>query len=313
VAVSWFKWRDDDSDYRARAPTAKDFHPEAVQKAVLRQTIQHPMTVYPGASSLVGLAYFALISANPIALGIFLGGGAIGAGAWVVNFFMRGRKLSKEHIDKLKEAQEHYRRKIAEDLEQECRREYFYDGAEGVLKIKRAFEKLKKFLEERAYEKDEASAIMYVILAEDSYNKGVELVKGALDIHKVLKTLDMSSLEREKRDIEGKIARLREGGSQSRFETDFKILETKLASVNKRMTISAERRSLLKELLAQAERQEGALEIAHLELVDLMRAEEASLPHMTSSGNVRSELEHAIDEARQVEEKLRSLKVSERQ
>lgn len=309
--MNWFKWRDDDSDYLARAPTAKDFNPVAVQKAVLRQTIQHPMTMYPTASSLVGLAYFMLISANPIALGIFLGGGAVGAGAWVVNFFMRGRKLSLEHIQKLKDAQEHYRRQIAVDLINECKTEAFDDGAERVSKLKAAFEKLKSFLEDRGNKQDGAAAIKYTLLAEDSCSKGIDLVRGALEVYKVLRTLDIKALEGEKTSIEFKIRKLGESGSKGRSETDLKILQLKLDSISKRIAIYGERQNLLKELLAQCERQESALEIAHLELVDLMQREQTDLTQEISIEGVHSELESAVCEARQVEEKLRSLRVSE--
>ena len=65
-----------------RKPTAEDFTPRAVQRAVLRDTLQHPATILPGALATVAALWSVAIDLSPASLLAVLGFGFVSAAAW---------------------------------------------------------------------------------------------------------------------------------------------------------------------------------------------------------------------------------------
>ena len=84
------------------APVQIDFSEGAVNKAILKETITHPTALYPLAIGALGA--FGCVLFGPLAplLIAAIGGAAVGTSAWVVNFFLRGDKLTDEYIGKLR-------------------------------------------------------------------------------------------------------------------------------------------------------------------------------------------------------------------
>ncbi|MGA1826078.1 MAG: hypothetical protein ACMUIP_15590, partial [bacterium] len=64
-------------------PTVADFSPHSVQKAILAETLQHPVTLIPAGISLVSLIYMGLISVNPTTFAICFGSGLFSLSSWV--------------------------------------------------------------------------------------------------------------------------------------------------------------------------------------------------------------------------------------
>lgn len=86
------------------APVVVDFSEGAVNTAILKKTVTHPTTMYPLAIGALGVFGCLLFGpAAPFMLAA-IGGGAVGVGAWVVNFFIRGEALTDEHIKDLRKA-----------------------------------------------------------------------------------------------------------------------------------------------------------------------------------------------------------------
>jgi len=99
-----------------------DFSEGAVNKVLLKETITHPTTLYPLAVGALGT--FGCLLFGPLAplLLAAIGGAAVGTSAWVVNFFLRGDKLTDEYISKLRkmmaEESEQRRQHLRVELEQ---------------------------------------------------------------------------------------------------------------------------------------------------------------------------------------------------
>ena len=85
-----------------RKPTAEDFTPRAVHRAVLQNTLQHPATILPAALATVAALWSLAIDLSPASLMAMLGFGFISATAWVINYIGRGDTLVEQHIQQLR-------------------------------------------------------------------------------------------------------------------------------------------------------------------------------------------------------------------
>ncbi|MEK7159108.1 MAG: hypothetical protein AAB766_01250 [Patescibacteria group bacterium] len=84
------------------APMNIDFSEGAVNKAILKKTVTSPTTMYPLAIGALGVFGCVLFGPAVPFLLAAIAGGAVGVGAWVVNFFIRGDALTSEHISDLR-------------------------------------------------------------------------------------------------------------------------------------------------------------------------------------------------------------------
>src|ERR671922_1685247 len=123
-------------------PTAEDFTPRAVQRAVLQATLQHPATVLPAALATVAALWSVAIDLSPASLMAILGFGFVSAAAWVINYIGRGDKLAEQHIQKLRALRDEYERREAEELALTCRDAGFLEGAKEANELTEAYHKL---------------------------------------------------------------------------------------------------------------------------------------------------------------------------
>ena len=107
----------------AAPPSIRDFSHGAVRKAVRKEGLTHPLTIYPLAFGLLGgLASF--LFGSPVLLFFTLGSLFLGSASGVINLFFRDRTLANRYLRNLSRAQEKYEtqvlRSLKEELEQ-CR------------------------------------------------------------------------------------------------------------------------------------------------------------------------------------------------
>ena len=69
-----------------QAPGEEDFSRGAIHRAVLAETLQHPLTILPAAVSAVSGLYMGLFGLGPEAFAVAFGGVLLAAGAWVYNY-----------------------------------------------------------------------------------------------------------------------------------------------------------------------------------------------------------------------------------
>ena len=79
-------------------PTAEDFTSQAVRRAVLQATLQHPATMLAAVMALWSVT----IDLSQASLMATLGFGFMSAAAWVINYIGRGDTLVEQHIAHLR-------------------------------------------------------------------------------------------------------------------------------------------------------------------------------------------------------------------
>jgi hypothetical protein len=275
-----------------RKPTAEDFTPRAVQRAVLQETLQHPATLLPAALAAVAALWSAAIDLSPASLMAMLGCGFVSVGAWVINYVGRGDTLVEQRIQQLLALREAYERREVEDLALACREAGFLVGAKEAQELTAAYHKLHQVLGEQWAGQGNAGRERFRVLAEETYRHGVAILQRALNLFRALQRIDVDTLERERQAWIGQ--RAQEGASES--------LERNIEAHTKRLDRYRQREEELRALVAQLNELETALETTQLEVVDLVG-------HAAGEGLFESDaaahLERAVEAARRAEQRLR--------
>jgi hypothetical protein len=275
-----------------RKPTAEDFTPRAVHRAVLHATLQHPATILPAALATVAALWSVAIDLSPASLLAVLGFGFVSAGAWVINYIGRGDKLVEQHIHKLRALRADYERREVEELALACRHAGFRAGEKEAQELTAGYHKLHHFLVTEQAGQGNASGERFRVLAEETYRHGVAILQRGLNLFQALQGVDVNTLEQERKAWIRQ--REQEGPSES--------LERNIEAHTKRLDRYRRREEELGALIAQLNELETALETAYLEVVDLVGHE--ARPGIFESG-AAAHLERAVTAARRVEQRLR--------
>lgn len=280
-------------------PKPGEYSGKAVTAHVFTEALQHPTTLFPAAACLLGAAYMALVSFDPTSFSISVGGGLISVMSWIYHFFVRGKTIGEEYVQSLKEKRVRIKVQQAGDVEEECRAAGFSDGAKEAQELGDAYSRLRDFLEEKLGKRREMTAKRFQILAEDTYQQGLLLLRRALEMYKALKQIDYYKLTREKQAFETEIRIIAREENPSK-QPIIDALKSKIESHDKRLVMYTGRKESLEQLMAECEVLESALDTSYLQVVDLVE-DEVQLQRSNVAGN----LERAVAAARRVEERLR--------
>lgn len=288
-------------------PGAEAFTREAIYRAVLKDTVQHPMTLLPAVASVLGGLSMGLFGADPATLAVTFGGALAATGVWVYNYFIRGEALAKKRVEKLRALREQRRHQQVADLEAEWQAAGLAEGVQQARELKEAYQKLEAFLSGRLAEAGGVGGggtsgfgvQRLMVLAEDTYREGVAILRAALSTYQALQQVDHEKLRRELAAWQQELASVRQASEETaRIES----LETRIASHERRLQLFKERVESVDRLFAESEALESAIETTYLEAVDLKGSED-----LFARGNAVSALERAVGAARRVEDRLREM------
>jgi hypothetical protein len=139
------------------SPGIGDFSQKATQKAVLNNTLQHPLTLFPVAIGLLGTLGILLFQAPLLAVGAAVGGFGIGITTWAVNYLGRNKTWANRYIESLHKKIEAQKQAALEKIERDLIGSQTLKGTEqfaeqGALQFKmiqNCFENLKSILGEK--------------------------------------------------------------------------------------------------------------------------------------------------------------------
>ncbi len=148
---------------RAKPPTIHDFSPEAIQRAVLREAVTHPVTLFPLVAAALGGLSGALFS-SPVALGAALAASLTGLGSLVVHYFFRNETIAKQYVEGLTERMEHREEERMESLKEELIKSktlpgvepYATQAVEQFTRVNHKYEKIRRLLDKKIYSDEEA-------------------------------------------------------------------------------------------------------------------------------------------------------------
>ncbi len=277
-----------------KAPSPEDFTGGAVTKAVLKESLQHPATIYPLAGSALALSWSLMIAASPASLSLMMGLAFVSATSFVYNYVVKGPDKARDYINRLRDLRRMSEVSSLDKLAVSCRSAGFDEGAKEALELKSAYEQLSRYLDECH---QMASVDRFASLAEESLKQGIHTLEQALAVFRARESLDVESLERELAGWKSRMAQLdpRSGEAQT--------LKVKIDSHTKRILLSQQSEEKLAKLIAESNEIETALQTTYLELVDL--GDQGIDDFLRQDGDAVDRLNQAVAAARRVEQRLR--------
>src|SRR5262249_48226835 len=86
-----------------QTPKPEDFTGAAVERAVLKESLQHPATIYPLAASALALSWTVIVAPSPVSLGLMLGLAFTSASSFVYNYVVKGPERAQNYVNRLRE------------------------------------------------------------------------------------------------------------------------------------------------------------------------------------------------------------------
>lgn len=282
--------------------SSADFSAGAIERAVLKKAVSHPLTKLPFAVCVVAVAYLAAIDVSATALTIAFLGGFTSIASLIWQYFVRGETIAAAHVAALREQWHDATSTHAEALKNKFIGQDFKDGSGVIRKLCVAYLRLVKFFEEHEDMRTggaQDNLRRFRALADDTYRQGIKNLAAAFDIFRALQPVrqTMSKIQREIEQWKTVSQTLDPESAEA------KKIAQRIDMHEKRLRVYNEHAELMQELLAKSEELEYALANAHIQL-----AAEASDPTLfIGSRSSTTELERQLDAARKVEERLRNL------
>ncbi len=167
-----------------------------MQKAILAETIQHPMTIYPAGISLISLLYMVLINSNPVSFAICFGTGLFSLGSWVFNFFIRGEDFEIKYIRNLRKALDKHTQRALKDLKKELLDNACSEGAQQIDKLREKFEILDELLRGKLDE-GELTYCRYIGIAQQVYFSGIDNLQDISESLKSIRAIDPDHIKNQ--------------------------------------------------------------------------------------------------------------------
>jgi hypothetical protein len=279
---------------QAKIPGPDDFKGSAIASQVLKQTIQHPATIYPLAGSALALSWTLIIapSVGSIAVGVALA--FFGASAFVYNYVVKGPQRAESYVQGLRQARRKNTALSLGNLSLQFESDGCTEGGKEARELKAAYEQLAEFLSTNS---QVTSVDRFGVLAEDSLRQGVNTLEQALAIHKAIKSLDVAVLERERGWWQAELDKA------DHSSADGKALQQQIDSHTRTINAYKQSEDRLVQLLAESNEIESAMRSTYLELVDL--GSHDLNDYLRQDGGASNRLNQAVEAARRVEDRLR--------
>jgi hypothetical protein len=277
-----------------KKPQASDFTGAAVSKAVLKESLEHPATIYPAAGSAVALAWTVMVGLSPASVAFGLGCAFVGASAFIYNYVVKGPDRANAYITKLRELRRAHSVMELEDLGQKCKRAGLREGFASASDLNDVYEHLTSYLESH---KEGVGADRFLILAEDTLQEALKILAQALEVYASVEPMDVQQLQEEIEQLK-----------HTRTTVDSKnpmakAIDSQIESSEKRVNLYTEQQSELTQLFSQLSDIESALRSSYVDLIGLQNQSLASKLNDSESASVR--LKSAVETARRVEARLR--------
>lgn len=285
---------------RTPKPSVDDFSGAAIDRAIRKQALEHPATIYPVvAGAGIGVAMTVMVGLSPLSLGLILGGLFVGGSAFIINYWVNGEARAARHVNQLREQLREAEQQEVVDLSHECDNAGFEEGARHARELTEAYRNLRNYLRETQSRSSGQQFENFRHLAEGTHREGAVVLREALEIFKALQTVDVDALQKEVQGWQKERKKLPQDSETG------EALDKRIEANNRRIERCKEREAQLVQLFAQVSNIQTALQTTYLELVDLGKADPTTM--LARDGGASQRLETAVEAARRVERKLRGL------
>ena len=280
-----------------------------IERALLLDALQHPMTILPVTLYLLSILYLVLLS--PV-----LGGTApaiilisVAGVATAANFFWRYfARFDMKYAGKARElvalmekeggSREREIERLRDTLESGFAGLNRTEGLKALEQLNHVYDGLQPVLESQTVT-DPMSVAHIPTLAEETYRQGLSVLSDALELTVAGSAPGRERLEREVADLEKEIKEAKEGGGHAE---PLRIKEASLSSHRQRLDMLDQLQLLVDQLLFQAERCEASLHRTRIEVAAIRTGSSE-----TNVDSVIQALQTTIHQTKEVQEEMKKL------
>lgn len=229
-----------------------DFSKKAVDRAVLRQTAQHPSVLYPAGAAVVGGLAALSVGPSLAVVGVAAAGGLLAVGGWAINQFFRRDKLAGRYVQAMREKMLSEHSQAVEKLEHGLRE---ISSKAGLAQLRRAREKFESFrtVLGSKMNPDEITFGRYLGIAEQVYFAVLDNLERVINVSRSSRAIDVE-YTRKRRD---ELVALSERDSAEEIE---------LQTLTERLELAGTQHRNMKDWLAANEQAMTQLDNAAMQL-----------------------------------------------
>jgi len=248
-----------------------DFSQSAIQKAVTRKTLEHPIVVYPAVLSVLGGFSLALFGVSPWLIGAAAGGFGIAFLSWLVNFSLRRDTFASDYVKALNERIEKQSLKKKAQLESALKEVASKQGEHQFQRFNEKFAMFQALLAKKL-NPSEITYGRYLGMAEQVYLGAVDNLQAIADGLKAMQVIDIRYIE--KRIIELDKSKRDSAELEAKGLEDINASEYK--ALTKRREIFHAQKNKVDKFLAQNEEALTQLDITIASIADLRTNDKAA-------------------------------------
>jgi hypothetical protein len=213
--------------------------------------------------------------------------------SWIYNFVICGEQLARSRTEELHKEREAWDENQLSHLVTRCSTAGFADGTKEASEVLTAFQRLMESLEER---RGSGTAVRILSLARDGLKEAVVLISRALAAWEAINDADEDKLRNELKPWRKSL-----GKCADQTSAEYRSLQSRIESHEKRLESMENRRQDIADYLAKADEIEASLERARLESIEVTDG------NVAMNGDAATRLEKAVAAARRVKDRLSGL------
>jgi hypothetical protein len=256
-----------------------DFSPQAVARAVLRDTLQKPHVLYPTAVGVLGGLAALLLGPSLIFVVPAVAGLAVGAGGWALDYSLRRDKHAAEYLRRLHEALAGRVDETMQRLRAELDELNFDAGLAQMTQLQGKFKAFEQLLR-RKLDPREMTFSRYLGMTEQVFLAGLDNLRRISDTLKGLAAIDDKHIRKRLHALAG------DG-------VDSATQDREISTLNERLALLERQREAVDRWLAENE--------TAMTQIDHVMAAIASLD--TSAGHASMTMEAAMSELKVLAER----------
>ncbi|MEM9531907.1 MAG: hypothetical protein AAGA23_13425 [Pseudomonadota bacterium] len=216
-----------------------DFSKNAINRAVLKQTTQHPSVLYPAGAAVIGGLAAVALGPSLLTLGALAAGGALALGGLTVNRFLRREFFASRYVRELRDSVHSQHSRALDELNKGLKE---IGNEAGLAQLRRVQEKFRAFQEvlDSKLEDTELTHSRYLGIAEQVYFAVLDNLSRLVSVSRSVAAIDVDYSRRRIGELE-------------RQEADSPAVRNELATLRQRLELDAEQRERVDEWLAANE------------------------------------------------------------
>jgi len=255
-----------------------DFSQSAIQKAVTRKTLEHPVVVYPAVLSVLGGFSLALFGVSPWLIGAAAGGFGLAFVSWLVNFSLRRDSFASDYVRALHQRIEQQSQEKKKQLVKALKEVSSNQGEHQYRRFNEKFSAFQTMLAKKL-NPSEITYGRYLGMAEQVYLGAIDNLQSLVDALKAMQVIDiafiqkrMLELDKVKKDAE----HLRAKGLDDINASEYKAL-------SKRFELYQAQKSKVEKLLSQNEEALTQLDVTIAAVAELSTNDKAASMDLESA------------------------------